>query len=153
MIPSTARPTLYNYFWSVVCCLLNSCKRTKIKNDKLQGWWLELACFNYSIRYRPSKNNVASDTLSRAFSFFMELQRYSWKAVSPKCSQNGSFHSNKEVVIFYRWYLKNLLNLPDMYWSQTNSENSYQIYPINEKNKCQLINTYLYLYMKIQEAF
>ena len=33
--------------------MLDNRKRTKIKNDKIQGWRLELASFSYTIQYRP----------------------------------------------------------------------------------------------------
>ena len=47
--------------------MLDSRKRTKIKNNKIQGWRLELASFSYTITYRPGKDNVGPDTLTRAF--------------------------------------------------------------------------------------
>ena len=49
-----------------VAFMLDNRRRSKIKNDKIQGWRLELACFSYSIRYRPGAQNVAPDTFSRA---------------------------------------------------------------------------------------
>jgi hypothetical protein len=50
-----------------VAFMLDSRKRTKIKNNKIMCWRLELASFSYSIRYRPGINNVGPDTLTRAF--------------------------------------------------------------------------------------
>ena len=47
--------------------MLDNRKRSKIKNDKIQCWRLELASFNYSIEYRPGQENVAADALSRAY--------------------------------------------------------------------------------------
>lgn len=38
---------------------------SKIKNEKLVRWRLELACFKFDIIYRPGKENVVADTLSR----------------------------------------------------------------------------------------
>ena len=50
-----------------VAFMLDSRRRSKIKNDKIQCWRLELASFNYIIEYRPGKNNIAPDTLTRAY--------------------------------------------------------------------------------------
>ena len=43
----------------------NNRRRTKIKNNKIQCWLLELASFSYSINYRPGKDNVAADAFTR----------------------------------------------------------------------------------------
>lgn len=40
--------------------------RGKIKNDKIMRWRLELACYSFDIVYRPGKENVLPDALSRA---------------------------------------------------------------------------------------
>lgn len=50
-----------------VMFMLDNRKRTKIKNSKIQEWRLELASFSYTILYRPGKQNVAPDTLTRAY--------------------------------------------------------------------------------------
>ena len=50
-----------------VAFMLDKRKRTKIKNNKIQGWRLELAAFSYEIKYRPGPDNVGPDTLTRAF--------------------------------------------------------------------------------------
>lgn len=49
-----------------VAFMLDNRKRTKIKNNKIQGWRLELASFGYTIKYRPGIENVGPDTLTRA---------------------------------------------------------------------------------------
>ena len=49
-----------------VAFMLDARKRTKIKNNKIMCWRLELASFSYSIRYRPGIKNVGPDTLTRA---------------------------------------------------------------------------------------
>lgn len=49
-----------------VAFMLDNRRRSKIKNDKIQCWRLELASFNYSIQYRPGKENVAPDAFTRA---------------------------------------------------------------------------------------
>ena len=38
----------------------------KIKNEKFLRWRLELSCFSFDIVYRPGRDNVQADTLSRA---------------------------------------------------------------------------------------
>ncbi len=50
-----------------VMFMLDNRKRTLIKNNKIQEWRLELASFSYTIQYRPGKQNVAPDTLTRAY--------------------------------------------------------------------------------------
>ena len=42
-------------------------RRSKIKNNKIQSWRLELASLAYNIHFRPGKDNIAPDTLTRAF--------------------------------------------------------------------------------------
>ena len=37
----------------------------KIKNEKLLRWRMELSCFSYDIIYRPGKDNIPADMLSR----------------------------------------------------------------------------------------
>ena len=50
-----------------VAFMLDSQKRTKIKNNKIQGWRLELALFSYTITYLPGKDIVCPGALTRAF--------------------------------------------------------------------------------------
>ena len=49
-----------------VAFMLDNRKRTKIKNNKIKCWRLELASYSYSIQYRPGKDN-GPDALTRAF--------------------------------------------------------------------------------------
>ena len=50
-----------------VAFMLDNRKRTKVKNNKIQCWRLELAPFSYEIKYRPDRENNAPDALTRAF--------------------------------------------------------------------------------------
>ena len=50
-----------------VAFMLDNRKRSKVKNNKIQVWRLELASFCYTVKYRPGKDNVAPDSFTRAF--------------------------------------------------------------------------------------
>ena len=50
-----------------VAFMMDNRRRTKIKNNKIQEWRMELSEFSYTIRYRPGKENVIPDALSRGF--------------------------------------------------------------------------------------
>ena len=49
-----------------VSCMFDKQHRGKIKNEKFLRWRLELSCFSFDIVYRPGRDNVPADTLSRA---------------------------------------------------------------------------------------
>ena len=49
-----------------VSFMFDSKQAGKIKNDKIQRWRIELSCYSFDIKYRPGKENVPADTLSRA---------------------------------------------------------------------------------------
>ena len=48
-----------------VTLLMNNPKRTKIKNNKILNWSLELASLSYTIQYCPGPENVAASYLVR----------------------------------------------------------------------------------------
>ena len=60
-----------------VVYMFDNRKRTKIRNNKIQGWRLELASFCYTIEHRPGKENVAPDSLTRALSSSMSISSLS----------------------------------------------------------------------------
>ena len=64
-----------------VAFMLDSRQRSKIKNNKIMCWRLELASFSYSIRYRPGKKNVGPDTLTRAFCATVTISESTLEAI------------------------------------------------------------------------
>ena len=48
-----------------VSSLFDATKHSKIKNDKIQRWRMELLAFNYDIKYRPGNKNTVADAFSR----------------------------------------------------------------------------------------
>ena len=48
-----------------VAYLFDGRPKSKIKNDKLSRWRLELSSYNYSIEHKPGKENVSADAFSR----------------------------------------------------------------------------------------
>ena len=50
-----------------VAFMFSNEKWTKIKNAKIQKWWLELSTLDYTIKYHPGEENVVPDTLSHTY--------------------------------------------------------------------------------------
>ena len=48
-----------------IAFMFNTQQKTKIKNDKILRWRIELSTYNYDIQYRPGSLNEAPDALSR----------------------------------------------------------------------------------------
>jgi hypothetical protein len=48
-----------------VSFMFNAKHSSKIKNEKIQRWRLELSCFSYDIIYRPGRHNTVADAFSR----------------------------------------------------------------------------------------
>lgn len=48
-----------------VSFMFNQCHNSKIKNEKIMRWRLDLACYKFDIIYRPGKKNTIADTFSR----------------------------------------------------------------------------------------
>ena len=48
-----------------VSYMFDATKHSKIKNDEIQRWRMELLAFNYDIKYRPGCNNYVADAFSR----------------------------------------------------------------------------------------
>ena len=49
-------------------------RKSKIKNDKICRWRIELSQYKFTITYRPGKENVAADTFSRIAAITHTLQ-------------------------------------------------------------------------------
>lgn len=52
-----------------VAFMFNQNHNSKIKNEKISRWRLELSCFKYEIIYRPGCENAAADALSRVCAY------------------------------------------------------------------------------------
>ena len=50
-----------------VAFMFDKARRSKIKNDKIMRWKIELSQYSYDLVFRKGKFNVVSDALSRAF--------------------------------------------------------------------------------------
>ena len=44
-----------------------SISRGKVKNEKILRWRIELSCLDFDVKYRPGKENVTADCLTRAY--------------------------------------------------------------------------------------
>ena len=53
--------------------MFNSTHASKIKNEKISRWRLELSCFHYDIVYRPGAQSAAADALSRVCGAMSEV--------------------------------------------------------------------------------
>jgi transposase InsO family protein len=42
-------------------------QKSKIKNDKIMRWRMELSCYDFDIIYRPGSENIPPDTFSRSY--------------------------------------------------------------------------------------
>ncbi|XP_031333869.1 uncharacterized protein LOC116163879 [Photinus pyralis] len=52
-----------------VTYMLNQNHNSKIKNEKIMRWRLELSCYKYDIIYRPGSENTTADALSRVCAY------------------------------------------------------------------------------------
>ncbi|XP_059045822.1 uncharacterized protein LOC131841533 [Achroia grisella] len=57
--------------------MFNQQHTSKIKNEKIQRWRLELSSYNFDIIYRPGRENVVADALSRANTVIASTSRNS----------------------------------------------------------------------------
>ncbi|XP_062909829.1 LOW QUALITY PROTEIN: uncharacterized protein LOC134349429 [Mobula hypostoma] len=58
-----------------VAFMFNNQQRSKIKNDNILRWRIELSTYNYDIMYRPGKLNEPSDALSRGTCASAQIDR------------------------------------------------------------------------------
>ena len=86
-----------------VAFMLDSRKKTKVKNNKILCWRLELASFAYTIRYRPGKQNIVADALTRT----------SCSAITEKSSKLEDLHRELCCPGIARfWHFVRSKNLP-----------------------------------------
>ena len=50
-----------------VTFLFDKQHKSKIKNDKMLRWRMELSCYDFDIVYRPGRENIPPDVLSRSY--------------------------------------------------------------------------------------
>ena len=62
---------------------------SKVKNDKIQRWLLELSPYDFSAIYRPDNKNDAADTFSRAISVSVVSASVSLKSLDDSLSHPG----------------------------------------------------------------
>ena len=62
-----------------IAFMFDSRKRTKIKNNKIQDWCLELANFSYTVEHRAGKENVAPDSSPEPTLCPCQHQTVSWE--------------------------------------------------------------------------
>lgn len=86
-----------------VAFMFNQKHHSKKKNKKMERWRLEMSCYKYEIIYRPEKDNVAANALSRVCAFVMlsklnelhnSLGHSSWYR------KNGLMGAYKEPTVF-----------------------------------------------------
>ena len=86
-----------------VAFMLDSRKKTKVKNNKILCWRLELASFSYTIKYRPGKQNVVADAFTRT----------SCSAITEKSSKLEDLHQELCCPGIARfWHFVRSKNLP-----------------------------------------
>ena len=47
--------------------MFDKTRSSKIKNEKINRWRIELGCYNFDIKYRPGGDNVPADSFTRLF--------------------------------------------------------------------------------------
>ena len=88
-----------------VLFMLDNRKRTKIKNNKIQCWQLELATYSYNILYIPGKENTAADSLTRGFcssTSISSLAKIHASLCHPEVTRLLHFVRTKNLPFFYR---------------------------------------------------
>ncbi|XP_054287969.1 uncharacterized protein LOC129003695 [Macrosteles quadrilineatus] len=58
-----------------VSFMFDNNRHGKVKNEKIMRWKLELSCFHYDIVYRPGKDNMAADALTRVCSSIQNQEK------------------------------------------------------------------------------
>ena len=82
--------------------------RGKVKNDKIQRWRLELACFDFAISFRAGRQNTVADALSRASCIADEERCASTSSVDLESLHTAPGHPGITCL----WYAVRVRNLP-----------------------------------------
>lgn len=100
-----------------VAFMFDNRKRTKVKNNKIQDWRLELASFSYTVQYRPGKDNVVPDSFTRAFtassvptSKLSEIH----ESLPPWRNKDASLCEVEKPTLLYRRCKENVLQLQSL---------------------------------------
>ena len=93
-----------------VAFMFDNRKRTKIKNNKIQDWLLEIASFSYSVDYRPGKDNAAPDSFTP--------RRNPCCSVSSWCDSHATFYEVKESPVFHGGSQKSLFSMQNLHTAQ-----------------------------------
>ena len=88
-----------------VAYMFNTKRRSKIKNDKIMRWRLELSTYNFDIVYRAGEENVPADTFSRVRAMSLTLDNLSELHRSlchPRSNSYGTLCKEPQPSIFNR---------------------------------------------------
>ena len=134
-----------------VAFMIDNRKRSKIKNNKIQSWRLELASFSYTVKYRPGKDNVAPGSFARAFIASMSTSRLSEihnELGHPGVTRMLHFVRTKNMPFSTEDVREKVFHMQNLCWAKTtilssNSWNTDKVYAANgatqywpSKNRC-----------------
>ena len=74
--------------------------QSKIKNNKIDRWRVELACYDFDIEYRPGEDNIPADSLTRLFCSIVDNKIYKIhdSLCHPGVTRTHHFLKQKNIV-------------------------------------------------------